>query len=453
MKILLVQAYLGRRETFPVYPLGLAYISTALYGKGHEVQIFDPNITTNSYDDLREHISSFNPDIIGISLRNIDNQYRIAPFYYYKHFQLTLDSIRKIVPHSKIAVGGAGFSMFAKQIMERNASIDFGIFQEGEESLPELLEHLDRPDSVRGIYLRSDGKVVFTGYRPLPDFKNLPMPKRDFIGITPYLDHIESLGIQTKRGCPLKCTYCNYPMLNGNRVRMRDAKSICDEIEYLIKQFGIRYFMFSDSVFNIPQSHAREICEEIIKRKLIIQWSAWVEIKHAPKDLLSLAIKAGCVSVVFSPDGVSQNALDGLQKELKEQDIQQSLRLFKTDEDLKRLNVTYSIFVNPPGETLKGLFKTIIFYIKSKLYLRRRGGSFLNWIRLEPETKAYQIAIEKGVIKNNVDLLPDNEKDLRKVFYSNPHLKHLDFFVLLVLKFFWLLRTLNLKLRFKQLKI
>ena len=90
MKVLFVQSYLRHNKYFPVYPLGLAYISTASYQKGHEVQIFDPNTAANPYDDLAKCILGFSPQVIGISLRNIDNQYRVAPFYYYKHFQALL---------------------------------------------------------------------------------------------------------------------------------------------------------------------------------------------------------------------------------------------------------------------------------------------------------------------------------------------------------------------------
>lgn len=442
MKVLFIQSYLGHNKYFPVYPLGLAYISTVSHRKGHEVKIFDPNTAANPYDDLAKCILEFSPQIIGISLRNIDNQYRIAPFYYYKHFQTLLERIKEINPNPKIIVGGAGFSMFGEKIMERNPSIDFGIYLEGEESFPELLDNLNKPESVRGIYFRKDGKVLFTGFRPLPDFRKLPIPKRDFINITHYLNHIESIGIQTRRGCPLKCTYCNYPQLNGNMLRIREVKDICDEIEYLVKQYHIRQFMFADGVFNVPLKHSEEICEEIIKRRLEVKWSAWMELKHIPKSFLLLAIKAGCTNITFSPDAVSQSALNCLQKELDEKDIKDSLKLFIRDTDLSGLNVTYSIFVNPPGETFIGIFKTILFYLKAKLCLRGRGGPFLNWIRLEPETKAFQYALKKSVVPKNIDLLPNNERDLKNMFYTNPSLKYFDFLIIGMLKFLPMIKKL-----------
>ncbi len=442
MKTLLVQSYLGHNKYFPVYPLGLAYISTALSRKGHEVRIFDPNTSTRPYEELKERILGYSPEVIGISLRNIDNQYRLAPFYYYKHFQRVLETIRAISPNTIIMAGGAGFSMFAEKIMIRNPTIDFGIYLEGEESVPELLDKLDRPASVGGIYFRKNGALSFTGYRALPDFPNFPVPKRDFIDIAPYLNHPESLGIQTVRGCPLKCTYCNYPQLNGNKLRARDAKSVCDEIEYLVRQFNVKQFMFADGVFNAPLRHAEEICKEIIRRGLPVTWSAWMELKHAPKSFLTLAVRAGCTGITFSPDALSQGALNGLQKELEEKDVQDSLNLFIKDRDLRSIHVTYSMFINPPGETLFGLLKTLGFFLKAKLFLRGRGGPFLNWIRLEPETKAFQYAVEKGIFKKDFELLPFDEHGLKNTFFSNPPLNRLDFLIIALLKFIPLMKKI-----------
>jgi radical SAM superfamily enzyme YgiQ (UPF0313 family) len=225
-------------------------------------------------------------------------------------------------------------------------------------------------------------------------------------------------------------------------LRIREVKDICDEIEYLVRQHHIKQFMFADGVFNVPLEHSIALCEEIIKRGLEVKWSAWMELKHIPKNFLLLAISAGCTGITLSPDAVSQNALDSLQKELNERDIKDSLKLFVSDRDLRMLNVTYSIFINSPGETFAGIIKTIVFYLKAKVCLRGRGGPFLNWIRLEPETKAFQYALKKGIVTKNIDLLPNNERDLKNMFYTNPSLKYFDFLIIGMLKFLPMIKKL-----------
>lgn len=434
MKVLLLQAYLGRKEPLLVYPLGLAYVGTSLLSKGHEVRGYDPNGSSEGLEGLEKRITEFSPDVIGISLRNIDDQHRRDIFYYYLYFQKTLRAARDCSPRAKIVGGGPGFSIFAEKIMNRNVQLDFGIYLEGEESFPELLENMNDPYAVKGIFYRKDGEVVFSGARDLPDFKHMEYPRRDFFNIDDYRTDIQCVGVQTKRGCPLKCTYCTYPQLNGNRQRMRSAESVCDEVQYLIDVFSVKRIIFADAIFNSPKKHAEEICKEFIKRGIDIEWSAYMGIKDADKDFMLLAQKAGCRDVVFSPDGISQGALKSLNKMLDEKDIENSLHLFTKDKAMRSFNVIYSFFLNAPGETASGLLKTLLFYVKAKLVLRGRGNAFMNWIRLEPETEAFKMAVEEGAVPNDIELLPDHTDGLSKVFYSNPSLRRLDPWLLFLLK-------------------
>ena len=436
MKILLVQAYLGRKEDFLLYPLGLAYVGTALQSRGHEVRGYDPNASPEGLDGMQKRIIELSPDVIGISLRNIDNLIRWDIFYYYKYFQETIRVARSVSSKAKIVVGGPGFSIFAEKIMQRNLELDFGVYLEGEDSFPELLEKLDNPGVVKGIFYRKNGEVIFSGARALPDFAHMTYPRRDFFDINYYRNDINCIGVQTKRGCPLKCTYCNYPLLNGSRQRVRSAESISDELQYLIDVFNIKRFVFADAIFNSPKKHAEEICEAFIKRGIKVEWSAYMDIKNADKDFLMLAQKAGCKAIIFSPDGISRGVLQALNKMLEAKDIEESLQLFTKDKEMRNFNVIYGFFLNAPGDTVSGLLQTLYFYVKAKLALRGRGNAHMNWIRLEPETVVFQRAVEEGAVPKDIELLPDQVEGLTKVFYIKPTLKWLDPFLLVLVKWF-----------------
>ena len=143
MKVMLIQAYLGRKE-LPVFPLGLAMLAAVL--PGHDVKIFDPNVSDDPYNDLKTSLAQFQPEVVGISLRNIDNQQGIDFFYYFKTMEPTLKIIKETCPQCAIAIGGAGYSMFADKIMRRLDKVDFGVYLEGEESFPELLDNLRSPE-------------------------------------------------------------------------------------------------------------------------------------------------------------------------------------------------------------------------------------------------------------------------------------------------------------------
>lgn len=435
MKVLLVQSYLGHRADAPVYPLGLAYIGTATQARGHDIQIVDLNVLPDPFENLQRTIRLFNPDCIGFSIRNIDNQSRIDPLNYYCSFQDTLKAAGETAKDIPFVVGGAGFSMFPEDILRRNPQIDFGIHLEAEDSFPELLNHLSSPSLVKGIFLRREGQIVYTGDRPFPDFAALPFPRRDFLDLAPYVSIPFSMGVQTKRGCPMRCAYCNYPHLNGAAYRLRKPDHVVDEIQQLGETFGIKDFTFTDSVFNQPAGHSEAILNEVIRRKLQLSWSAYMHPRGITRDYVRLAMQAGCSSMLFSPDGISRAALNGLQKDVTEKQIADVFALFSHEREFARLHVGFCFFINPPGETFTGLMKALGFFIQTGLSRLRRGTArmraYVSWIRLEPHTSVYTRAVAEKSWRPEDTLLPDDITGLRKVFYKHPRLYWIDPLLLL----------------------
>ncbi|MCK4830142.1 radical SAM protein, partial [bacterium] len=263
------------------------------------------------------------------------------------------------------------------------------------------------------------------------DFGTLAMSDRDIVELGPYSGRpYNNIGIETKRGCCLKCAYCSYPFLNGDRLRLRSPEKVVDEIEKLVKNFGIGNFMFVDSVFNIPLGHARAICHEIINRGLDVDWNACYDIKNIDEEFMLLAQEAGCRHFSFSPDAITDKGLNCLNKDFTVKDIYRSLGIARK---MRGVSFGYGFFCNLPGQDLMGYLKTIVFFLKANLLLMGKGGVNLNWIRVEANTRVHQIAIERGVMDRNVDLLPVDEAGLPSLFYNPPPLKHLDPIVNLML--------------------
>ncbi len=442
MKILLIQAYLGKHIP-PTFPLGLAYLAACL--PDHEVRILDLNIYQDPYAEFQRLAVEFLPDIVGVSLRNIDDQSRLAIRYFYKEYRLLIKLIKQLLPHIPLITGGAGFSMFAGKIMERNPEIDFGVLHEGEKSLPDLLNNLDTPQNVKGILYRNNGAVIFSPQRELPDVKSIPFPRRELLALPEYpvASLPYALGVQTKRGCSLDCTYCNYPFLSGNKVRLRVPASVVDEIQELQKKHGISNFIFTDSVFNVPINHAQQICEEIIHRGLKVKWGAYLDLRFADEDFLVLAKRAGCDDFICSPDAVSEGALKGLNKGITKADIDRVYKLFKHNEKFKQVHVYFSFLLNGPGETFFGLLQILFYYIKIKVSLSGRGDASVNWIRIEPDTDIYKLAKKNKSLDPYTDLLPETEAGCSSLFYSQPPLNFLDYPIIGFLKF---LRGANRKI-------
>lgn len=422
MNILLVQAYLGGSEP-PVFPLGLSCIVSTV--KGHNIKLFDPNISKKPHYELTNIMKEFKPDVVGISLRDIDSTNTRKVVFYYTYFEEMMELLKNNSSEDcKIIVGGSGFSMFAREIMDRNLRIDFGVYLEGENTFPELIENLEEPHKVRGVFYQQHGKIIFTGLREHSDLNNLPPPYRNITGIGQYKDIPDAIGIETKRGCALSCVYCPYGFLNGKEYRLRSPDKIVDEIESLVTNLGIRDFMFVDSVFNIPISHAEAVCREIIKREVVVSWSAWFNDKYMTKEFAQLVKHAGCKKIMLSPDGFSDKALLALGKNMTKEDIRNTYDILKKEDNIE---FCYNFFKNPPGQSFITFIRLVFFYLKAKLELRNKVHFEFNSIRIEPHTKLFQTALREGLISEEENLLYPQ-------FYSKPHTRYIEKFFNLMLR-------------------
>jgi anaerobic magnesium-protoporphyrin IX monomethyl ester cyclase len=422
VKVLLVQSYLGGNEPL-VYPLGIACLAAAL--QDHEVALFDMNTSMRPFDEMGDIIASNKPDVIGISLRNIDSTNKRTVVFYYPYLKQTVDAIRAR-SDAKIIIGGSGFSMFAREIMEDDERIELGISREGEHSFPLLLKNLDSPEKAPSVYYRKNGSIAGTAPGRQVDLNAVPLPDRKTLPLSSYQAVPEAVGIETKRGCALGCVYCIYGFLNGKKLRLRDPARIVDEIELLVNEHGLKRFTFVDSVFNIPQNHAERICREIIRRGLQTTWSAWFNEKGLTREFVELTRDAGCRNIILSPDGFSDPVLRNLEKNIAKEDILSSYRVLK---DIDGFEVSYNFFKNPPGQSLLTFLALLRFTLTAKRELGKRVHFEFNSMRIEPNTKLYDIARSEGVIAAGDNLLCPK-------YYTNRKTKYIEtaFNVMLSLK-------------------
>jgi putative variant cofactor biosynthesis B12-binding/radical SAM domain protein 1 len=383
------------------FPLGLAYISSML--SEHEVYIFDSNVVNDPLGELRKIVEKVDPDLVGVSLRNIDGQLSFNVCSYYEPFVSMIRIIKETAPSSKLIVGGAGFTIFYEEIMRRNPEIDFGVVSNGEIAIVDLLKNLDHPEKVKNLVFRNDGKIHFTGIEASPELDSLPFPSREGFDIFKYKQFPYSMGVESKRGCGFKCAYCLYPHLQGRRILLRSPKRVVDEIEELVDEWDIRHFFFVDPIFNFPLDHGRKICQEIIERNIEIKWRAWFRPNFMNAEFMVEALKAGCDIFDFSPDGASNEAMEVLGKNMDVRDIEKTISLIHEMEDTK---VGFNFMYDLPGANMQQLLGLTRLFPK----IMRTCGDKLQYlsltrIRIYPHTPIYDIALSEGKIDENTDLI------------------------------------------------
>ena len=400
MRILLVQAFTALDMEL-VYPIGLAYLAAHL--DGHDVRIFDLNLHAGGrpFDALAAELRTFEPECVGISLRNI----KVArPGSHEDDFApqaRTIRLIREICPGVLVVAGGTAFSLYAEEFMRRLPEIDVGVWGEAEHRFPELLRKRASPWEVAGVYWRNGAEVRYTGAPPAVEFRSLRHPRRDLVPHAPYLaSSFVSVGVQSKRGCALHCVHCSDTFLLGHAIRKRPAHDVVDEIEALVTDHGVRQLFFCDQIFNIPPSHAIDICKALVERRVEIRWSAWFN-EHRntlPDELMVWLKRAGCGLLSFSPDHVDDRMLKRLEKNFRYEDMVYTYQVAKRFD----MDVEYSFFLNSPGEDLRSMLAIFRFLAAAKLHLGPNLRMFtllmMQPIRLYPHTRLAELAREAGLV-------------------------------------------------------
>lgn len=407
MRILMVQTQaVEGASSERVYPIGIVLLGGLLKKEGHEVSVLDMNLSSDPFLELKERLLDFHPDVVGLSLRNIDplgnkSTSLVPPFV------ATARLVSSLAPDASIIAGGTGFSLFPERLMKEVPEIRYGFVGEAEEALPVLIASLQNPPRLKGLCYRKDGNIKTVPPSRDFDMTAYSVPDRRLLDPSSYADinaYVPAIGIEGKRGCPFTCSYCVYPKLQGRRLRCRPPVAIVDEMEALHKEYGIGGFHFTDPVLNIPQGHLEEICLEMLRRKLKVRWDGFLRENLLDERNVALFEKAGCECFSFSPDGLCSQSLQVLGKRMKESDILKAAALAARTDVLS----VYHFMVNVPGENEETCKRGISLLERLyELHDRKRnlGTIVLNNIRILPGTPIEERAREEGILRPGTDLL------------------------------------------------
>jgi radical SAM superfamily enzyme YgiQ (UPF0313 family) len=387
------------------WPLGLACVAESAR-VAHTVEFLDLMQTHNSKDSVRRCIEKIRPDVIGLSVRNIDSQKMTDQTSFLEAVQDIVVFCRALTG-APIVLGGAGYSIYPESLLEY-LHADMGIQGEGETAFVELVNRLEQATGLAGapgLYLPTMG---MSGPRHFEkDLDKLPLPN-----VNSFADSVSKgedfwLPVQTRRGCPMNCSYCSTGSIEGRLLRKRSPQKVVDWLlEW--RKTGVKQFYFVDNTFNLPPSYAGTLCGEMISKDLNAAWRCIMYPTTTSEELVSLMAESGCKEVSIGFESGSTLILNLMNKKFTNDNVRSTCDLL-AKYGIRRMGF---LLLGGPGETKETTLESLRFADSLNLEaLKLTVG-----IRIYPQTILAETAVKDGIVSPDDNLLEPR-------FYLVPNLK------------------------------
>ena len=390
-------------QPYPVFPLGLAHLDVALRKAGHTTRWVDCQTATEPFANV---LTEFCPDVVGISLRNVDDIQMQSRQTYFREAIEQCVTVRRVAQCPTV-LGGTAFSIFPERLLELTGA-DYGIHGAGEIAFNRLIDALTTgtdPTGIRGLVYRRGQQIVINPRDPA-DHGSLEAAERPADLVEFYLRRSSMLNISTQRGCSLPCCYCTYPIIEGRMNHRRDPDAVADELAAIQRQ-GAKHVFIADAVFNLSNDHAAGVGEAILRHNVKLTWTCFLRPKNLTSELLTLLARAGLTHIEFGTDSFCDSVLAEYGKTFTFADIAKATDLARS----AGIHYSHYLICGGPGETRETLDTG--FANSQKL-----PGAIifaLAGMRIYPGTPLAERARREGVLAAGADLL-------EPVYYISPAL-------------------------------
>ncbi len=400
------------REPMPVMPVGACVAAEAAERAGHAVRLLDLTFSRDPLGDVGRELAARRPDLVGISVRNIDNGDMAHPVAFRDEVAAVARTVREGAG-CPIVLGGAAVGLMPEAWL-RATGAEWAVVGDAETIFPRFLDALGDGGDAAGVpgvaWLRDGafGRSATDGRGALaapaaPDYAR-------WLRLRPYREAMCSAPVQTKRGCDQRCVYCTYRLVDGQGVRVAPPASVAEAVERLVAS-GIRDVEFVDSVFNAPYEHALEVCERLAAAKTRARLQTLELNPQFVDDALFAAMeRAGFVAAGITVESASDAALAGLDKGYGAEAVHRAAEV------VRRHNVPcmWVFLLGGPGETEATVRETLDFASRR---IRRGNVAYFNvGVRIYPGARLEQLAREQGLLTRPAEDL------LEPAFYVSPEL-------------------------------
>ncbi len=382
----------------PIAPIGLDYIAGAVREAGYDVELLDLCLAEDPDAEITQYFDRRDPELIGLSFRNVDDCFWPSGQSFLPTLKENVAVVRQQTD-APIVIGGVGYSIFPKRII-RHTDADFGVWGDGEPSLVALLDELRgarRLGRVPGLVYRRDG-AMHANSPSWPQTVTVSTNRRDFVDNAAYFRRGGQIGVETKRGCTRRCTYCADPLAKGTTHRLRDPAEVAGEIESLLEQ-DIDVYHMCDPEFNLPASHAIDVCDELIRRGLgsRVRWYAYLAVLPFSEDLAHRMRRAGCVGINFTSDSANPAMLNTYGQPHVKGDLAHAVALCRNN----GIAVMLDMLLGGPGETPESVAETVEVF---KQIDPDCAGAALG-VRVYPNTPMASIVADEGPLETNQSII------------------------------------------------
>lgn len=419
MKALLISSHkldiISRMDISP--PLNLLYIAAVLRNIGVSSQLLDLNLIPmnrekNDLEKTRlEYVSSqvfeYKPDIVGISCLTTTH----FPF-----MRKIAAMIHDILPEAKLLIGGVHATLFAREILENCPEFDYVIMGEGEEQTAALVTsflngNVDDLSHIQSLAWKTpSGEIVINPrINYIKNLDDIPMAAWDMINFTGYYkDHSNwynpkghdikiSIPLLATRSCPYNCNFCSAYKTMGRGFRKRSASKIVDEIQYHVNTFGHQYFGFADDNLTLEKAYLIEVCNEISKRGLDIQFESFNGYNLASLDAeaINALASVGCIYAILPIEhGCDKIRNEIVGKKLPREKIFEVMNLYRKN----NIQTRAMFIMGFPEDTSNTLQET-----KQMIYELSPDMVDVFTLIPFPGTRVFEQAIKDKLFVNQVD--------------------------------------------------
>jgi radical SAM superfamily enzyme YgiQ (UPF0313 family) len=440
-----------------VYPIGVTYLADFIHRRKPDVRqrILDLSLFPDAQriSAVRDAATEFKPDLVCFSWRDIQifsphegdsslehafNFYfasnplkRVAASFagvkqlyrYYSHIRAALSYpwlIAKEFPKAQIMIGGGAFTAFADQLIQKLPEGTIGILGEGEDA---ILKVIEGQSLEKERYILREGKTVRKGQQGSPallDALTVDLPyltsifpqHREYLG--------ESIGVQSKRGCPYDCAFCLYPYIEGKRVRYRPPSMVVKDISQHYHQWGARRFWFTDAQFITGKEaypQCTEILERILAEKLEIEWSGYIRTSLITPELAKLMVRSGVGDLEVAITSGSQVVLNDLHMGFKLERLYDGCRYLAEAGFKGKVILNYSL--NSPKETEESLLQSVESYkVVASILGEERVFPLMFFLGIQPNTDLEERLLEEGYLSAGYNPLMLTPTSIRKLLYN-----------------------------------